>query len=112
MKYIIKESQINNIMFSYLDGLNFIEIEVGDNIYFVSNKGDEYAKIRYENYSMYHWVGVSNELCNELSSFFPMDEDDCDEIVGKWVKNRLNKGGVFVTQQYLKDYPPILRVPY
>ena len=112
MKYIITESQITNIIYSYLDSQDFIEIKIGDNIYFVTNEGDEYAKIRFTNYFPSKWVGVSNELCDEISSFFPINKSDCDKIVGEWIRNKFKMGGTFITQQYLKDYPPILKVPY
>ena len=48
MKYVITESQIDRVIFRYLDNQDFIPIEKGDKIYFVNSEGDEYAQIRYD----------------------------------------------------------------
>ena len=47
MKYLITESQFNNIIFQYLDNQDFIKIEKKYGIYFVNSEGDEYSQIRY-----------------------------------------------------------------
>jgi hypothetical protein len=47
MKYLITESQIDKVIFKYLDNQDFIQIEKGDGVYFVNSEGDEYAQIRY-----------------------------------------------------------------
>jgi hypothetical protein len=87
MKYLITESQINKLIFTYLDNQDFIQIEKYDSIYFVNSEGDEFAQIRYnmEDGRCY----ISKKLFKEISSFFSLDESDCEEVIGKWVENTL-----------------------
>jgi len=40
MKYLITESQFDNVVFKYLDNQDFIQINSGDNIFFVNSEGD------------------------------------------------------------------------
>ena len=47
MKYLITESQLDNIIFKYLDNQDFIQIEKRGGIYFVNSEGDESAQIRF-----------------------------------------------------------------
>jgi hypothetical protein len=48
MKYLITESQIDKVIFKYLDNQDFIQIETDDNIYFTNSEGDEHAQVRYD----------------------------------------------------------------
>ncbi len=48
MKYLITESQINNLIFIYLDNQDFIQIERNDAIYFVNSERDGFAQIKYD----------------------------------------------------------------
>ena len=110
MKYIIRESQINNIIYEYLDVMNSIEIKRGNIIYFLSNEGDEYAKIRFDKDTM--WVGISNDICNEITSFFSLNKGDCGKIINEWIKKKFKTNEHIIVQTYLKDEIPIFRVPY
>ena len=87
MKYLITESQIDNLIFMYLDNQDFIRIDKGDNIYFVNSEGDEYAQIRYDKKN--GWCGIYYKLVDEISRFFSMEESDSKEVIGKWVENTL-----------------------
>ena len=87
MKYIIKESQINNVVFWYLDNQDFIQIEKNNKIYFVNSEGDEFAQIRYDKSD--GWCGVDYNLIKEISSFFSLQESDSKEVIGMWVENTL-----------------------
>jgi hypothetical protein len=87
MKYLITESQLNRIIFKYLDNQDFIQFDKDDNIYFVNSEGDEYAQIRYE--KDYKWCYIFYELMEDICSLFSMGEDDSKEIIGKWVENTL-----------------------
>ena len=49
MKYLITESQFDNIVFKYLDNQDFIQIDMGnDKICFVNSENDKYAQIRFD----------------------------------------------------------------
>jgi len=87
MKYLIKESQINNVVFWYLDNQDFIQINKGNKIYFVNSEGDEYAQIRYDKSD--GWCFININLINEISSFFSLQRSDSEKIIGKWVENTL-----------------------
>jgi len=87
MKYIIKESQINNVVFWYLDNQDFIKIERSRNIYFVNSEGDEYAQIRLDKDD--GWCFININLIREISSFFSLQPYDSKEVIGRWVDNTL-----------------------
>ena len=87
MKYIITESQLDNIIFKYLDNQDFIQIERNDSIYFVNSEGDEYAQIRYDKKN--GWCVIYYELVDEISSFFSMEYSDSKQVIGRWVENTL-----------------------
>ena len=87
MKYLIKESQINNVVFWYLDNQDFIKIERSRNIYFVNSEGDEYAQIRLDKDD--GWCFININLIREISSFFSLRPYDSKEVIGRWVDNTL-----------------------
>ncbi len=88
MKYLITESQIDKVIFRYLDNQDFIKIKIGGNsIYFVNSEGDEYAQIRYDRKD--GWCYIYYGLINEISSFFSLSESDSEKVIGRWVENTL-----------------------
>jgi len=87
MKYLITESQIDNIIFMYLDNQDFIQIKKEHNIYFVNSEGDEYGQIRFDKDD--GWCYVYHKLIKEISSFFSMDEHDSEQVICRWVENTL-----------------------
>ena len=87
MKYIITESQFDKVIFKYLDNQDFIRIDKGERIYFVNSEGDEYAQIRYNKNN--GWCYIYNELSDEISSFFYLQEFDSQKVIGRWVENTL-----------------------
>ena len=109
MKYLITESQLDNIIFKYLDNQDFIQIEKGDIIFFVNSEGDEYAQIRFD--KDYGWCYIYYKLVKEISAFFSMEESDSESVIGRWVENTLQ---MKVTNT-LNDKTQIqhrLRIPY
>jgi hypothetical protein len=87
MKYLITESQLDNIIFKYLDNQDFIQIDMNDSIYFVNSEGDKYGQIRFDKND--GWCMIFYELVKEISAFFSMDEDDSESFIGRWVENTL-----------------------
>jgi len=87
MKYLITESQLDNIIFKYLDNQDFIQIEKNNSIYFVNSEGDEYAQIRYDENN--GSCGIYYKLINEISIFFSIEDSDSKEVIGRWVENTL-----------------------
>jgi hypothetical protein len=88
MKYKITDKQLESVIFLYLDNQDFIQIEIGDSIYFVNSEGDEYAQIRYDEDD--GWCGIYDRLINEISSFFSLEESESEKVIGRWVENTLN----------------------
>ena len=108
MKYLITESQLDRVIFKYLDNQDFIQIEEGSSIYFVNSESDEYAQIRYDKSD--GWCYVKIDLIKEISSFFSLDDSDSKEVIGRWVEDTL--------QMKVKYTPPLelvrrllLRIP-
>ena len=87
MKYLITESQLDNVIYIYLDNQDFIQIEKNDSIYFVNSEGDEYAQIRFDKKD--GWCYIYYKLVNEISAFFSMQESDSESLIGRWVENTL-----------------------
>ena len=87
MKYLITESQLDKVIFKYLDNQDFIQIKKGDSIYFVNSEGDEYGQIRFDKND--GWCPIYYKLVDEISRFFSMDEDDSESFIGRWVENTL-----------------------
>jgi hypothetical protein len=87
MKYKITDSQLESVIFLYLDNQDFIQIKIEDSIYFVNSEDDTHAQIRYN--KSIGWCYISWKLVGEISSFFSMDKFDSEKIIGKWVENTL-----------------------
>ena len=87
MKYLITESQIDNVIFKYLDNQDFIQINFDEKIYFVNSVNDVYAQIKYDKKN--GWCVIYYELVNEISAFFSMKGSDSESVIGRWVENTL-----------------------
>ena len=87
MKYLITESQLDRVIFKYLDNQDFIQIERNDAIYFLNSELDGFAEIRYEMEDGRCFIYY--KLIYEISSFFSIDEFDSKEVISRWVKNTL-----------------------
>ena len=87
MKYLIKESQFDKVIFKYLDNQDFIQIETDDNIYFTNSEGDEHAQIRYDKRNGVCYIYW--KLIDEISRFFSLEPTDSKKVIGRWVENTL-----------------------
>ena len=100
MKYLITESQLDKIIFKFLDSLNYeiikktVDAPVGaiktSVFYFSNNVNSGYADIVY-----YTWRGdlfVTTELCDTIVSFFSLEEVyDAKFIISDWVSKKIKK---------------------
>jgi len=87
MKYLITETQINNLIFIYLDNQDFIQIERNDAIYFVNSERDGFAQIKYDIEDGRCFINYN--FIEEISSFFSIDESDSKQLIIRWVENTL-----------------------
>ena len=81
------KSQIDNIVFKYLDNQGFFQFGKGNRIYFINSEGDEYGIIRYDKDD--GWCYINNSLTVEISSFFSLEDSDSEQVIGRWVENTL-----------------------
>ena len=109
MKYLITESQLDRMIFKYLNNQDFIQIVKGNRIYFVNSENDEYAQIRFDKDD--GWCFIDYYLINEISSFFSLQRSDSEKIIGKWVENTLQMK-VTNTTSNPSSMLPSLRIPY
>jgi hypothetical protein len=108
MKYLITESQIDKVIFKYLDNQDFIQIEKGgDSIYFVNSEDDEYAQIRYDRKD--GWCFIDYKLIEEISSFFSLSESDSEKVIGRWVENTLKM--MITKTKWTRFQKVLLRIP-
>jgi hypothetical protein len=90
MKYLITESQLDRIIFKYLDNQDFIQIKNGKTIYFVNSEGDEYGDSLIQYYRSGDCV-ISFELINEIQEFFSIEFDNAKYVIARWVENTLDR---------------------
>ena len=92
MKYLITESQIDKVIFKYLDNQDFIINRMSsDNItYFVNSENDKYSDSLIIHYKSGDCV-MSFELIDEIATFFSMDFDDSKYVIARWIENTLGR---------------------
>lgn len=110
MKYLVTKSQIDKLIFKYLDNQDFIQIKRGNNIYFVNSESDKYSQIKYN--EDIPWVGMTDDLCGEIAGFFSIPKEESKKFIGLWIKHKFKISDTIVVQSYLKNQVPILMVPY
>jgi hypothetical protein len=103
MKYLITESQIDRIVFKYLDNQDFIKSEEDGFIYFINSEGDEYNQIRF-----YEGDGVctiNSLLVREISKFFSLNNSHSIDVIAKWVEHTLQMevSRIFTNTPYRGD---------
>ena len=99
MNYLITESQFDRVIFKFLDNKDFIKIEKGETIYFVNSEDDEYDQIRYKKSD--GWCYVNYNIIDEISNFFSLQDDDSEQVIGRWVENTIQ---MKVTNIQVVDY--------
>ena len=92
MKYLITESQIDRIIFKYLDNQDFIikKMSSGSITYFVNSEGDEYGDSLIE-YFRSGDCGISFELIHEIKDFFSIEFNNSKYVIARWVENTLDR---------------------
>ena len=87
MKYLITDSQLDKVIFKYLDNQDFIQIETDDNIYFTNSEGDEHAQVRYDKRNGVCYIYW--KLIQEISHFFSIEYSYSELVIGRWSENSL-----------------------
>jgi len=97
MKYLITESQLDKVIFKYLDNQDFIQIDNRFDIFFLNSEGDEYPQIVYTKSD--GSCLIFTNLIKKISYFFSLDEYDSKQVIGRWVENTLQ-----IEVNYIWDY--------
>ena len=105
MKYIITESKLTNIIFDYLNGQDLYMVEDEGDYYFWGSKeswnSGEYVLISVHRN---HNDGfISSNLLVEVSSFFNLGLDDSLDIIGDWVRTKINTDVHKFYSDYVSD---------
>jgi len=87
MKYLITESQFNNVVFKYLDNQDFINTQYGTYEYFLNSKDDNYAQIKFNERS--RWCTIERKLMVEIASFFSLEYHEAMSLIARWVESKI-----------------------
>jgi hypothetical protein len=98
MKYLITESQLDKVIFKYLDNQDFIirnstktSFGVSNIIHFLNSSGD-LAADSLINFYRDGDCWINHELIDEIAKFFSMDFDDSKYVIARWVGYKLDTG--------------------
>ena len=108
MKYLITESQRDNIIFKYLDNQDFIVTGYETSLFFINSESDKLAQIRYDEDSEVCFINI--DLNKEISSFFSLGRDDSQRVISRWVENTLQMKVAKTTDAY-RNIDQWLRIP-
>jgi hypothetical protein len=96
MKYLITESQLDKVVFKYLDNQDFIikkpfnkSFGINNIIHFLNSESD----LRTDSLINFYRDGecfINFELIDEIAKFFSMDFDDSKYVIARWVGNKLD----------------------
>jgi len=91
MKYLINESQIDSLIFKYLNDLNLYIIEDKEDYYFYTSKlswsRGEFAIIAY--HKKHNDCFISSSILTEITGFFSLDLNTSMNVIKDWVENKL-----------------------
>lgn len=87
MKYIITESQFDNIILSHLNNQNFIKLKKGRETFFLYKPDDLWAAMKYDS----HGLLIHDDLTYEISSMFSISEEDAEIVIRDWVSKEIGK---------------------
>jgi hypothetical protein len=108
MKYLITESQLDRMVFKYLDSQDFIVKGNDTSLFFINSEDDELAQIRYdEDYALCY---INIDLNKEVSSIFSLGRESSQEVIAKWVEKTLETKVKKTTDAY-RNIDEWLRIP-
>lgn len=94
MKYIITESQIDKLIFDYLDNrlkdLYEVEDKAGRFVWDSKESWSNSSRPIFSFYTRTGYLGLLPNLITELSSIFSLDPDDIINMIILWYRNKSN----------------------
>lgn len=100
MRRLLKESDIERVVYSYLDSQDYqvivedVETHVGKVktpvYYFTTDPSSGYADMTYENWR--RMLFVTTELCEEIKNYFGFEDTfDVLLVISDWASNKIGK---------------------
>ncbi len=89
MKYLITESQIDDLIFRYLDNQDFKIVDTQKRIYFLDYVDNPYSQIRYDKDDGFCYINA--KLINELNEFFSFEKSDVQQFIVRWIEKYLKR---------------------
>ena len=108
MNYLITESQLDRMVFKYLDSRNFIVKGNDTSLFFINSEDDDLAQIRYDEDDELCYINI--DLNKEVSSIFSLGRDTSQRVISKWVENTLQMKVTKTTDAY-SNIDKWLRIP-
>jgi hypothetical protein len=102
MKYLITESQLDSIIFRYLNMQNFYKIRYDKGYIFWESKeiwesgGNILINANRERSECF----VNSDLLVEVASIFSLELNDSLNVIGEWVKTQID----FDIEDFFSDY--------
>ena len=100
MKYLITQSQLNKIIFKYLDKKDYFHLEDQGDILFWPSEMHWREHLSYAIIATHHKSKdcyISCSLLEEISSFFSVSVEESAYLVASWIENKF---GINVGEPY------------
>ena len=88
------DKDLERVIFSYLDGQDFVVIKMKNRLYYVNSENDEYAQVRY--HPKDRWCTIHYDLVEEIGNFFSLDTYQSIGVINRWVENKLGINSINV----------------
>ena len=88
------DKDLERVLFSYLDGQDFVVIKMKNRLYYVNSENDEYAQVRY--HPKDRWCTIHYDLVEEIGKFFSLDTYQSIGVINRWVENKLGINSINV----------------
>ena len=105
MKFIISESKLNSIVFDYLNSQNFYRMSYAWGFVFwdsiESKESGGYISIATNRQNKDCFV--NSDLVVKVATFFALDLETALNIIGEWVKTKINFDLDYISSDYGSD---------
>ena len=102
------DKDLERVIFSYLDGQDFIVTGNDTSLFFINSESDKLAQIRYDEDREVCFINI--DLNKEISSLFSLGRDESQKVISRWVENTLQMKVTKTTDAYM-NIDQWLRIP-
>jgi hypothetical protein len=89
MKYLITESQIDKVVFKYLDNQDFVKDATSKEIFFLNSINDEQGIMVFDKKK--GMLYISFELVNEIAEFFSIHNVHSSNLITDWAQGNIDQ---------------------